>query len=107
MQTNGMARGYMVRVMKGEDFLKHVAETIERQLKEWDVTYVVILMKLKDYEMVIRNGNQENQVVLTEQEIQLLQNTGLYQLDNRIWRDLINQGLVIHKGYGNYLSTVL
>jgi hypothetical protein len=107
MQINRMVRSYMMQIMDSEDFLKHVAETVERQLHEWDVSYKVLVMKLRDYELVIKNADQDYQVKLSEQEVQVLPSTGLFKLDYKIWTDLIKQGLVIQEGYGNYLDTVL
>ncbi|RIW28907.1 hypothetical protein D3H55_20260 [Bacillus salacetis] len=107
MQINRMVRSYMVQIMNSEDFLKHVAETVERQLNEWDVSYKVLVMKLRDYELVIKNLDQEFQVKMTDQEVHVLHSTGLFKLDHKIWTELIKQGLHIQEGYGNYLSTVL
>jgi hypothetical protein len=36
MNINGMARSMLNRQLKEEEFLKYVANVIERQLKEWD-----------------------------------------------------------------------
>ncbi|WP_456274761.1 hypothetical protein [Bacillus sp. AK031] len=107
MNINGMVRGYMKEIMNDEDFLKHVAVIIERQLQEWDVNYEVLVMKFKDYELVVKNWNQEYQINLTEQEIDVLKSKGLFKLDQRIWTEMIDQGLTLQKEYGNYLSKVL
>ena len=48
MNVSGFTRGYMSKNMTGETFFMKVADTIEKQLQEWDSTYHVLLLKLKD-----------------------------------------------------------
>ncbi|WP_421378059.1 hypothetical protein ACOJQI_12030 [Bacillus salacetis] len=107
MNINGMVRSYMIQIMEDEDFLKHVAELIERQLHEWYLNYEIFIMKFKDYELVVKNGDQYYEVTLTQQELEIMRFKGLYELDHRLWTALMDQGLVVMKGDGNYLETVL
>ncbi|WP_409250685.1 hypothetical protein V1502_10950 [Bacillus sp. SCS-153A] len=107
MNINNIVRTYMAQIMNDEDFLKHVAELIERQLHEWDLDYKVYIMKLKDYEVVVKNNEQYYEVKLSNQELEVLRFKGLYNLDHRIWTELMDQGLPIMEGYGNYMETVL
>ena len=56
MNFSGVVRGYMSKSFSSERFILHVADTIEKQLKEWNPLYEVFLMKLKNYEVVIKNA---------------------------------------------------
>jgi hypothetical protein len=107
MNINEMVRSYMVRIMNDEDFLKHVAELVERQLHEWDLNYEVFIMKFTDYELVVKNSEQYYEVKLNEQELEMLRLKGLFKLDQKIWRELVDNGLPVMEGYGNYMETVL
>jgi hypothetical protein len=107
MNVNGYARGYVTRNQDGEQFLKYVGKVIEQQLKEWDGNYEVIVMKLKDYEFIVKKMEHYYHIQLTEKELELLLKSGSYQLDRKLWRELENQGLTIIKGTGDYLEMVL
>jgi hypothetical protein len=107
MNINGIVRNYMVRIMDDEDFLKHVAGLLERQLQEWDLEYEVFVMKFKDYELVVKNQDDYYEVKLTEQELEVLHTRGSFKMDRRIWEELMDQGLPVKEGYGNYMKTVL
>lgn len=72
MNVSGVMRGYLCKSFKGEKFLLHVAETMEKQLKEWDPQYEVFLMKLANYELMIKKGETYYHVLLSEQEIEIL-----------------------------------
>lgn len=106
MNISGFARGLMAKNYCAEKFLLHVANCIEGQLKEWDENYEVILMKMQDYEFIVRKGVEEYHTLLTENDIEILKQSGPFQLDRKIWKDLENQGLPILKGFGNYLETI-
>ncbi len=107
MNINGLARTYIARHKSGEEFLKHVVGIIERQLKEWDDRYEVIVMQLVNYEMFVTNEEQYYHVTIPEQEVHLFQKSGPFILDRKIWRELKKQGLPIVKGDGNYIDVVL
>ncbi|OLO28587.1 hypothetical protein BTR23_17805 [Alkalihalophilus pseudofirmus] len=107
MDINGMARAYMVRNHSSEEFLLHVANVIERQLKEWNDAYEVMVMKLENYEVVVKEKEKFYHVHLNEQEIEGLQKQGPYELDRKVWREIVNQGLPIIRGTGNYIDLVL
>ncbi|TYS18506.1 hypothetical protein FZC78_02920 [Rossellomorea vietnamensis] len=106
MQTNGIVRSYMQQVMSSEDFLKYVAGIMENQLHEWDVNYEVFVMKWPDYEMVVKNGEKYYHAELSVQDLEVLHLKGLFELDKRLWIDLMEKVLPFGDDYGNYLSTV-
>lgn len=92
--------------MEGEKFLIHVATCIEQQLQKWDKEYQVVVMKLRDYEIMISLKKTSYSISVSEGELMALQNHGPYALDKKIWRNLEEQGLEIIYGYGNYLDNV-
>lgn len=107
MNINGFARGFLAKNSSGEKFLESVARLVERQLKEWDEKYEVMVMKWVDYEFVVNHNDDFYHLQLSEQDIHELQMKSPYALDRKIWQDLAKQGLTITLGYGNYLDFVL
>ncbi|GHH99215.1 hypothetical protein [Neobacillus kokaensis] len=107
MNINGFARGLMARNCTEERFLIHVATCVEQQLQEWDAQFEVMVMKLKEYEIFVKYGDDDYHLRISEEDVSTLQKTGPYHLDQKIWRELENQGLKILEGFGNYLDTVL
>ncbi|WP_154663566.1 hypothetical protein [Neobacillus dielmonensis] len=107
MNISGFARGLMSKNYSTERFLLHVANCVEGQLKEWDEKYEVLVLKLKNYEFIVKMGDQDYYLPLPEEEIAALQQMGAFALDRRVWRELENQGLPIQRGHGNYINYVL
>lgn len=108
MNINGPGRGYMARSKSGEEFLLHIAQVIELQLKEWSEDYEeVIVMKLADYELIVRNKEDYYHVQLSPEEIESLQKKSPFSLDQKVWKELEQQGLPIVRGVGNYIDAVL
>ena len=97
----------MAKSYDGESFLLHVAEVIERQLKEWDESYEVIVMKLIDYEVVVKEENRSYELLLTEDALLTLQQKSPYALDRYLWLELEKQGLEIVRGNGDYIESVM
>lgn len=107
VNINGYARTLKARDFNVEKFLLYVAECIEWQLKEWDQQYEVLVMKLQDYQLIVKYGERDYSVKLSEEEAFLLQKTSPYRLDQEIWKGLEKQDLEIKKGFGNYIEAVL
>ena len=107
MDINELERSSIAKFQSGEDFLIHVAEFMERQLKEWDNIYEVFVMKLANYDFIVKNEEKYYEVQLSEDDIASLQKSGPYELDRKLWKELENQGLPIIKGTGNYIEKVL
>ncbi len=106
MNTSGWIRGMIAKNYESEDFLLFVGEGIERQLLEWDGNYAVNIMKLADYHFIVRLEETYYETVISERRIAELQATGPFALDAEIWNGLVQDGLSIVKGYGNYLDYV-
>jgi hypothetical protein len=96
----------MARNLGVEDFLIYVAKITEYQLKEWDGEYEVILMKIANYELIIKKNEKDYHVNLSETELHSLQKKDPFALDRKIWRELERKGLPIMRGYGNYMDLV-
>ncbi|MGM9925903.1 MAG: hypothetical protein ACI35R_16785 [Bacillus sp. (in: firmicutes)] len=107
MNINGMTRNYLSLNLEAEDFLQHVASTIELQLREWDEVYEVFVMKFSDYHVSVKYNEQYYDVPITEDELVELHKRGAYELDRKIWSQLQKQKLPIQKGFGNYIEYVL
>ena len=107
MNVNRFARSIMAENYDGESFLLHVSAVIERQLKEWDETYDVIVMKLIDYEVVVKKENRYYELLLTEKALLSLQQKSPYALDRYLWLELEKQGLRIVRGNGDYIESVM
>lgn len=85
----------------------HVADVIERQLKEWSVVYEVMVMKLSDYKIVVKKDNRYYELVISEKELDTLQATAPFALDRFVWKELEKQGIEIVRGYGDYIERVM
>jgi hypothetical protein len=107
MNINGLERRHNARKMKGDDFLKYVATEMENQLKEWDEEYEVMIMKLANYEFIVKNKQRYYEVTLSEDKLTILQKEDPYAIDKKLWKKLQNKGLPIIKGKGNYMDFVL
>ncbi|MDQ0484049.1 hypothetical protein [Guptibacillus hwajinpoensis] len=107
MNSNGFIRGLMAKDYSREKFLLHVADVIERQLKEWSEVYEVMVMKLVNYEFVVKMDNRYYEVVISEKELDTLQATAPFALDRFVWKELEKQGIEIVRGYGDYIERVM
>ena len=106
LNSAGVVRGMIARNYYSELYMIYVGEAIERQLKEWDKAYHVNIMKFKDYIFVVKHGEKDYWLEITEDELAVLQQKSPYALDYKIWFELNRQGLAIYFGYGNYLEKV-
>ncbi|WP_062050456.1 hypothetical protein [Bacillus sp. JCM 19034] len=93
MNMNGFARKYMTKNKTHEEFLMHVADVIERQLREWDESCEVYVMKMNNYELVVKCNLEYYHVLLSDKELITLQKQAPYELDRFIWRELRKKGL--------------
>jgi hypothetical protein len=106
MNTTGFIRGYMSKNQTGEKFLQHVATCVERQLQEWDADYEVQVIKLANYEIVIKNNQGIFNLTISQTELANLQSRSPYALDRFIWKELKEKGIKFEEYGGNYLSYV-
>lgn len=97
----------MAKNINEEEFIKHVANVIERQLKEWDEKYEVMVIKGVHYEFVVNYNDDFYHLQLSDQDIHELQKKSPYALDRKIWQELEKQELAIRWDRGNYIEVVL
>jgi len=76
-----------------EEFFYDVASCVEIQLKDWDKDFHVYIVKLADYNLVVKHGPKNYNVNLNEEEMESLQKRGGNALHQEIWRQLKKQGL--------------
>jgi ribosomal protein S19E (S16A) len=107
VNSNGFARGLMAKNSNEEEFIKHVASVVERQLKEWDEKYEVMVIKGVHYEFVVNHNDDFYHLQLSQQDIHELQKRSPYALDRKIWQELEKIGLTIRWDRGNYIEVVL
>lgn len=107
MNSSGFIRGIMSKNLSNEAFVLRVGQTIEDQLKEWDEAYCVNIMKMKDYIFVVKHGEKDYWLEMTEEELAKIQDQSPYSLDAKIWLELERQGVAIQLGCGNYLGKAL
>ncbi|WP_338448121.1 hypothetical protein R4Z09_17970 [Niallia oryzisoli] len=107
MEINGPERRSLAQNMTLEDFFIHVATDIERQLKEWDIDYEVMVMKLEDYEFIVKYHEAYCEISFSENIIKTLQRKDPYEIDRKIWKELQNKGISIVKGKGNYIDFIM
>ena len=107
MNINGFERRSMAKNLSPEEFLIHVANEMECQLQEWDSDNEVMVMKMGNYEFIVKNKETYYSVFCTEEELKNLQKESPYSLDQKLWRELQKEGLKIIKGIGNYIEFVM
>lgn len=103
---NFFIRENLSKLMKNEDFLLYVAKTIEKQLKEWDSNYEMLVMKLEDYEIMLKNMDKYYHSTVSEWDLFLLQCQSPFALDQKIWKDFFVDGFPIKKEMGKYLEQI-
>lgn len=106
MNVSANMREIIVKNRNNEQFLLHVAELMERQLKEWDYRFEVYVMLLKNYEIAVKLEDQYFHTSISGEEIGRLKKKGPFALDRRLWTDLQKEGLPIKESQGNYLKLV-
>lgn len=107
MNTNSFFRTTMATSYNTRKFFNKVASDLDTQLKQWDAKVCVEVESWRSYVVRVNYLNQNYRVILSKNEVDLLQKEDPYALDGAIWTSLIDQGLIIKKVEGNFLSKVL
>ncbi|WP_394233508.1 hypothetical protein [Niallia oryzisoli] len=107
MEINRPERRSMADAMSSEEFLIQVATDIEKQLQEWNPDYEVIVMKLENYEFVVKIHEEYYEMNFSEIMLETLQKKDPFELDRTIWQELQNKGISIIKGTGNYIDFIM
>ncbi|WP_046181035.1 hypothetical protein [Domibacillus tundrae] len=108
MNTSGMLRGYLAKVMDQESFFFHVINCMEKQLVDWGVNTMLLFNWEKQSEDVfgffIIDGFSYS-FVLNKQTLRQLQAQSPYAIDRALWESLIQDGFIlkessyIHKAF--------
>lgn len=105
MNTSGMLRGYLAKVMDQESFFFHVINCMEKQLADWDYDTLLLFNwdKQEDYVsgLFIIDGFSHSFTV-TKQMLKELQAEAPYALDCVIWEALVEDGLILKQS--NYID---
>jgi len=108
LNSTGFLRGMMSKSTEQEVYLKHVVNTIGRQLDKWDERYEVkLLQNLLDetsYDVIVKLEDKTYKINLELPLVESLQNKSPYSLDRHIWESLKKEGLTIEKTHGDYLD---
>lgn len=95
MNTNTFFRTTKANTFTVRKFFKNVATDIEVQLRQWDDAYRVEVETWRTYTLSVTNGKQKFRVALSKNDVELLQHTHPYALDEKLWTLLEKQGLEV------------
>lgn len=105
MNTSGMLRGYLAKVMDQESFFFHVINCMEKQLIDWGSDTVLLFNWEKEVSSVsgffIIDGFSYS-FLFTKNELKQLQDQSPYAVDRRIWETLIDEGFILKES--NYID---
>ncbi|OMP66975.1 hypothetical protein [Domibacillus epiphyticus] len=104
MNTSGMLRGYLAKVMDQESFFFHVINCMEKQLVDWGCDTLLLFNWGKTSTVVsglfIINGFSYR--FAFEKEQLSSQQLSPYALDRMIWEELIAGGFILKES--NYID---
>lgn len=105
MNTSGMLRGYLAKVMDQESFFFHVINCMEKQLSDWGNDTLLLFNWERQSDNVsglfIIDGFSHS-FILTKQMLKELQAESPYALDKVLWESLIEEGLILKES--NYID---
>ncbi len=107
MNTSGMLRGYLAKVMDQESFFFHVINCMEKQLIDWGKETILLFNWEKEADKVdglfIIDGFSHS-FILKKETLKQLQQQSPYSLDRKIWEALIEEGFVLRES--NYIDKI-
>lgn len=107
MYIEAFLRSMMKDNFSDEEFLLHVVNAVEVQLKEWDDIYNVELTTYKgNYILKVHHTDMSHYLRITPEEVTELRRVSDYALDRKIWFGLARLDLVIRDTSGVYMSHV-
>ncbi|HWL11521.1 MAG TPA: hypothetical protein VNQ57_00925 [Ureibacillus sp.] len=107
MEINGVARGYLSRNLRSDQFFEIVADLIRKELNDWKGSFDVAVSKGSYFEITIKRAGTRYIAGISKDELETLQYQSPYAVDEYIWRHLDQQGFPIERGHGNYIPYVL
>jgi hypothetical protein len=106
MNKNGILRSLMARNQNSHEFFKHVIHCIERQLKEFNEHFEVMVWNVEPLIIQVHGDERSWFVSVLNNEIAKLQKQDPYALDRLIWKKLQEVGLHVEPTT-EYLQWVL
>lgn len=106
MNTNSFFRTTMANSYTTRKFFKKVTSDLHTQLLQWDAQACVDLEEWRSYIVKVQYLGKNYRVLLSKNEIDLLQHESPYALDTAIWSDLVKQGLAVKESEGNFLQKI-
>ncbi|TFE01519.1 hypothetical protein [Jeotgalibacillus salarius] len=107
MNASGMLRGYASKAMPNDAFFNHVTTTMEKQLKQWNPDYELLVNTSDDYRIVVLQNEKRYTATLSAEEWATLQQTAPFSVDRAIWQQLQEQGLEVKLGFGDYIEKAM
>ncbi|OLN21601.1 hypothetical protein BTO30_14050 [Domibacillus antri] len=98
MNTSGMLRGYLAKVMDQESFFFHVINCMEKQLVDWGSDPLLLFNWEKKEKNVSGSFIIDGflyEFSLGKEQLKLLQQRSPYAVDRMIWEELISNGFVL------------
>ncbi|WP_100331104.1 hypothetical protein [Bacillus xiapuensis] len=95
MNTSGMLRRYLARVMDNESYFYHVIHCVESQLDDWGHEAVLLfnwMDAVKEISMTFFIDGRLFLLQISKEQAARLQSQNAYQLDRCIWEQLMEQG---------------
>lgn len=103
MNTSGMLRGYLAKVMDQESFFFHVINCMEKQLVDWGSDTMLLFSwehKSEDVSGFFIIDGFSHSFLLNKHTLRQLQAQSPYALDRTLWESLIHDGLILKEsGY--------
>ncbi|MEK4029612.1 hypothetical protein MKZ02_13885 [Pseudobacillus sp. FSL P4-0506] len=104
MNTSGMLRGYLAKMMSNESYFYHVINCMDVQLNDWGQE-AILLFDWNEYEEVIYASFIIEDYLYTfsldKEKVAELQEKSPYSLDRYMWEALVKQGF--HLQESNYI----
>jgi hypothetical protein len=103
MNTSGMLRGYLSKVMDQESFFFHVINCMEKQLNDWENDTMLLFnweKKPKDVSGIFIIEGFSYAFTLEKEHLKSLQEQAPYALDRLLWEELVTSGFILKEsGY--------
>ncbi|WP_046176154.1 hypothetical protein [Domibacillus indicus] len=105
MNTSGMLRGYLAKVMDQESFFFHVINCMEKQLIDWGNEPILLFnweKHSKDVGGFFLVDGFSYFFTFEKQALKQLQNQSPYAVDRALWESLVENGFVLKES--NYID---
>ncbi|KAB7706130.1 hypothetical protein F9802_11095 [Bacillus aerolatus] len=104
MNTSGMLRGYLAKMMDNESYFYHVVNCIEMQLNDWKKEAILLFDWEETAELIPVSFFIDNELysfAIEKEKAAKLQEKSPYSLDRFMWEALVEQGFTLKES--NYI----